>query len=341
MLVFNIMLETSIIEEPFVAALRTYLTGTLHVAVKLEAWKSEASLPLFISKRYRFYRISVARQDCLVMWAADESILGPADIVKHVARVSETFAGVIVYAAGTMNATLRSRLIAQGVAFIVPGNQLYIPQLAMDLREHFRAPQKKRGEHLTPAAQLVLFQHILSCEDAPVTPTQLAEPLGFAPMSIGRAFDKLAQTNLAKVERQGREKLLCFTADRRTLLDLSRTLLRTPARGKHGVRFKKSEPGMLRAGETALAELTNLSPPDKPTYAILATGWQAFFRQHDIEDVNEIDAAEAFIETWHYDPSIFGKDGCVDPLSLHAQFWDHPDERVAQAAADVLERVRW
>lgn len=338
---FKIMLESSIIEEPFVATLRTYLTGTLHVAVKLETWKSEASLPLFITKRYRFYRMSVARQDCLVMLAGDESMLGPADIVKHVSRLSESFPGVVVYAARTMNATLRSRLIAQGVAFIVPGNQLYMPQLAMDLREHFRAPQKKRGEHLTPAAQLVLFHHILSREDAPVTPTQLAEPLGFAPMSIGRAFDKLAQTGLAKVERRGREKVLCFKADRQTLLDLGRSLLRTPARGLHGVRFKRNKPDMLRAGEAALADLTNLSPPEKPSYAILATGWQGFFRQHDIEDVNEIDAAEAFIETWHYDPSIFGKDGCVDPLSLYAQFWDHPDERVAQAAVDVLERVRW
>ena len=31
----------------------------------------------------------------------------------------------------------------------------------------------------------------------------------------------------------------------------------------------------------------------------------------------------------------------VDPLSLNAQFWDHADERVAQAAVDVLERVQW
>lgn len=335
------MLERAATSEPFPTALRTYLADTLHIAVVFQPWAGGARLPVFITKRYRFYQTAIARQPCLVM-ALDAAVdVSPTDIAKHVAQLADAFDGVVIFAAETVSATTRSRLIAQGVAFIVPGNQLYIPQLAMDLRDHFRAPAKKRGEHLSPAAQLVLFHHILFGDDTPMTPTMLAEPLEFAAMSIGRAFDQLAQANLARVEWRGRQKVLHYVADRRMLIDLGRTLLRTPVRGVHGVRFKGERPAMLRAGETALADLTDLAPPERPTYAILATGWHEFFRKHDIEDVNDIDAADALIETWRYDPHTLSRGETVDPLSLHAQFWDHADERVAQAAVDVLERVQW
>lgn len=340
MLVFSTMLDTPTPADPFGAVLRTYLADTLHLAVVPEAWGGGASLPLFIGKRYSFYRITLARRPCLIMAANAEADVRPAEISKHVALVAATYEGVVIYAAGAMSATIRSRLIALGVPFIVPGNQLYIPQLAMDLRDHFRAPAKKRGEHLSPAAQLVLFQHILSGDDTPMTPTLLAAPLAFAAMSIGRAFDQLAQANLARVEWRGRQKVLHYAADRRLLIDMSRTLLRTPVRGVHGVRFKGGRPAMLRAGETALADLTDLAPPERPAYAILATGWREFFRKHDIEGVNDIDAADALIETWRYDPHTLSGGATVDPLSLHAQFRDHADERVAQAAIDVLERVQ-
>jgi hypothetical protein len=51
--------------------------------------------------------------------------------------------------------------------------------------------------------------------------------------------------------------------------------------------------------------------------------------------VNDIDAADALIETWRYDPHTLSRGETVDPLSLHAQFWDHADERVAQAAVST------
>jgi len=335
------MLDKPDFSDPLASALKAYLTETLHAPIEIVPRQGGTDLPVFIGKRYRFYAATIARQPCLIMHLLPDSEASPADIAKNVAKVGGGFDGIVVFASEIMTSTTRSRLIAQGVPFIVPGNQLYIPQLAMDLREHFRAPTKKRRERLTPAAQLVLFHHILIGEDGPTTPSTLAEQLEFAAMSIGRAFDQLAQTNLATIEWRGRQKAIHFNADRRLLLDLSRTLLRTPVRGLHGVRFKSAQPAMLRAGETALSDLTDLAPADRPSYAILATGWHEFFRKHEIESVNDIEAAEAFIETWRYDPHTLSKGKTVDPLSLHAQYWNHPNERVAQAAVDVLETVPW
>lgn len=98
---------------------------------------------------------------------------------------------------------------------------------------------------------------------------------------------------------------------------------------------------MLLAGETALADLTNLATRALPTYAIDATEWQQFFERHGIEDYHYEYEGEAIIETWRYDPAVLSVDSTVDPLSLYARYWNDPDERVAQAANVLLETRAW
>ena len=59
------------------------------------------------------------------------------------------------------------------------------------------------------------------------------------------------------------------------------------------------------------------------------------------EEVDDGATADALLEVWRYDPRSLGDDRIVDPLSLYAQFWDHPDERIAIAADELLQDVLW
>ena len=100
-------------------------------------------------------------------------------------------------------------------------------------------------------------------------------------------------------------------------------------------------PSTKRAGESALAALTDLSPPQQPVEAIHINEWRVLGKVLDIAMVKHKDEASSVLELWHYDPKILSADPIVDPLSLYAQFWDHPDERVAGAAESLLERLEW
>ena len=323
-------------ETRFLKQIEGYLATTLHIEAALEPWNPER-LPLFLTRKYRFYETRIASWRCLVM-AAPAIAETPADLVKHVRQVADVFGGGVVLASETMSASDRRRLIAQGIAFIVPGNQLYIPQLATDLRDHYRKPEPAHGDTLTPVAQAVLFHHALGRHET-ATPTELADVLCYSAMSVGRAFNELAARGLAAVERRGREKTITYTASPWLLIDSAKTLLRHPARGVHGVVFNRARPALMMAGETALGCLTDLTLPALKTYAMPAAGWQDAFTAAGIEAVNDIHEAEAFIEIWRYDPRALADGDTVDPLSLYAQFWDHGDERVAQAAQLLLERL--
>lgn len=344
MLVFRVMLENEADTEKardFANKLQAYLVATLHMPIKLDGWEGGTSLSVFLVRRYRFYGATIADQPCLFMAALDTPDATPTEIAKHVALVAGNFDGIVIYACKQMTSTLRARLVAKGVPFAVPGNQLYIPQLATDLREHFRSPDRARGDFLSPVAQLVLFHYVLRQPYHHATPSMLAGDLNYSAMSIGRAFDELAMRELATVEKLGREKVLTFTDDPRNLIERSKAALRSPVRGVHAVRFKHARPPMFLAGETALAELTNLATRALPTYAIDANEWQSFFEHHGIEDCHYEYEAEAVIETWRYDPAVLSLGSTVDPLSLYARYWDDADERVAQAADALLETRVW
>jgi hypothetical protein len=327
-------------EHGFAGTLERYLGETLHARIRVKPFETVSSLPSFLARSYKLYETRIAGRRCVFV-AAGEAAGKPGDIAKHVALIrSGVKDAVVVFAAPSLSAHNRSRLLGQGIAFVVPGNQLYIPELAMDLREHFRAPRSRTVDGLSPAAQAVLFLHLLRRDEGATTPSAIAERQRYSAMSIGRAFDELAAAGLAETEKRGKERHLRFRGDGRALLEDARDLLRSPVRAVKFICDGHIGPILKRAGESALAELTDLSPPRIDTYAVAAGDWKAVAENSGFVETDEYDAG-FIVETWSYDPAGLSDDPVVDPLSLFAQFKDHGDERVAMAAERLLEKALW
>ncbi len=332
--------DPDMMEHGFAGTLERYLGETLHARIRVKAFNTISSLPSFLARSYKLYETRIAGRRCVFV-AAGEVTGTPSDIAKHVALVhSAVNDAVVVFATPSLSAHNRSRLLGQGIAFVVPGNQLYIPELAMDLREHFRAPRSRTVDGLSPAAQAVLFLHLLRRDEGATTPSAIAERLRYSAMSIGRAFDDLAAAGLAETEKRGKERHLRFRGDGRALLEDARDLLRSPVRAVKFIRDGHIGPILKRAGESALAELTDLSPPRIDTWAVAAGDWKAVAETGGFVETDEYDAA-FIVETWSYDPAGLSDDPVVDSLSLYAQFRDHDDERIAMAVERLLEKALW
>lgn len=312
-----------------------YVGRTLHVPTTVEPCAAPANLPAFIGRSYRFFEAKIAQRKCLLMVSTNE--VSPGDITKQVRVVENETEGTVIVAFSALSARDRSRLISHGVSFIVAGNQFYVPELGMDLREHFKARRSRPTEGLSPAAQAVLFHHVLRRNESATTPSELAQDLRYSAMSIGRAFDDLEADGLAETEKRGRERHLRFRESREDLFGAARTLLRTPVKSQKLV--SGQPPKIMLGGESALATLTALGPPKLDVYVMLATDWKEFAAQHPHGD-DDYDA-DFVVETWSYDPAGLSDGVIADPLSLYAQFWNHEDERVAMAAEELLERVPW
>ncbi len=326
--------------DRFAEALQRYLAEALHDDIQISRFRGRASLPAFIERSYKLYESTIADRPCVFMAAGDQSN-SPTDIAKHISIVRAAFkVALVAYAASSLSAHNRARLIKQRVPFVIPGNQLYMPDLAIDLREHFRASRTINAEALSPAAQAVLLDHLLRSDTLTALPSQIAERLHYSAMSIGRAFDDLVALGLAETETVGRTRHIQFKHTGRKLFDAARSYLISPVRSVKYVKSRINHAGLLVAGESALAELTDLSRPRTPTYALAASSWKAIARDRHLVETEKLDA-ELAIETWSYDPSALSTSGTVDALSLYAQYKDHRDERIAGAAEQLLEHISW
>ena len=320
----------------FAEQLRAYIEITLHQPVRFTHWNGATGLPVFLSQRYDFLTGSISQQPCL--FAVDRGTINvtPVEVSKHLVHIERVFDGIVIYTAQRLSADRRARLIANNVSFVIPGNQLYIPQLALDLREYFRARPKRRQAQFSPVAQALLFYHLLGMP-------QPAEALqgSYSAMSVWRAYEELRQLDLVKISKRGRANWIDLIADPRKLLDMAGPYLRDPARSRKHVGAGSMSAGIMQAGESALAALTDLSPPALPVYAVHYKEWGNVIAESNLRLVKHDEDATSIMELWHYDPKILANAGIVDRLSLYAQFRNHFDERIAKAAEDLLEQISW
>lgn len=324
----------------FPKALERYLEELLHERFEIFPYEAVSGLPAFIGHSYTLFRTEIFGRSVIIV-ANIESSATPAEIAKHVDIVRNATNSMVVFATNSLSAYNRSRLIAQGVPFIVPTNQLYMPELMIDLREHFRAPQRRQTSSLSPTAQAVLFLHMLRPDEtASSSPSDLAKRLNYSAMSVGRAFKELVALGLAESVKHGKERHIQFKTESRQLLDNATPYLRSPVRALKFVQGDAPSALLKLAGEAALAQLTDLAPPRLPTFAVAASEWKAFSHEYGLTETNQ-EEAEFTIETWSYDPKTLSDTSVVDVLSLYAQFRGHRNERVAMAADQVMKNLPW
>ena len=237
MLASDPMLELN--EQPshdLLHAAQLHLRATLHVPAKLRVWGPKNGLPFFLVNGFDYRQTKLFGHTVLLVVPKSEDARNPTGLSKQLGAIQRHFEGILVLVLDHLSAYQRSRLIAESAAFIVPGNQLFIPQLAMDLREHFRRKRDFAGDQLSPVSQALLLRHLnlRTVEDA--RPSDLVETMRYSAMSIGRAFEELEASGLCRVEPRGRSKHILFPEAPRDLFDAAAPRLRllgsVPAGGR-------------------------------------------------------------------------------------------------------------
>jgi hypothetical protein len=320
--------------------LRDYVALVLQVGLEIDKQIVEGSVPSFLMDRYWLVSARLLHRACLLLIPRPGIEETPAVIAKHCNQLRK-FAPdrIVIFVTTSLSAHNRHRLIGQHVSFIIPGNQLFVPDLALDLREHFRVKPEIPSESLSPIAQLLVLASLLGQGLEDETATSLAHRFHYSSMSMGRAFDELSGLGLVELAPVGKYRVIAGTVDRRDLWRNTRAMLRTPVRKKRQVRRPPTHFKAVLAGESALAALTHLASPRTETRAIAASDWKTLAKQFELDQLPAWDEPTIELETWSYDPEILASGGLVDPISLWLSLPDSPDERFTAAKEALLEQV--
>ena len=325
-------------EKTLLATATSYVEHILQTPLIVDGPAASAKLPAFLTQRYVLVEGEILGRPCILMLGTRLHDDTPATIAKHRDVIRRQSPGrVVILVIERLSNHNRHRLISQHVPFIVPGNQLFVPELAVDLREHFRSERDAPADGLTPTAQLIVLAVLMGRIGSETTPSQLASQFRYSAMSMGRAVTELAALALADTEVAGRFRHLRFTLPREALWSRARPHLRTPVRKRRRVRRPPQGLALPLAGETALAEKTDLSFPRIETRAMAASEWKAFATRYELDQPVSWDEPVIELETWTYDPLLLGDDNLVDTISLYLSLPDTTDDRI-EAAKDALLR---
>ena len=319
---------------------KRYLSDTLGITVTLSKPANVGSLPFFLQDSYDLYQVGLLNEDFIVLASKNDNEPTPATIHKHIDIVNQQLRMKAVFLHSSISSFNRKRLIEYKAPFVIPGNQMYLPDLGIDLREYFIKKRSKTAI-FGPSTQAVILYALTKKMTEPVTPTQLAEELGYSRMAMTRSLDEIESAELAKVSIMGRKRLVHFDKSRRELWGKALPHLKTPVRKNVWLKTLIDELSVCEAGLTALACYSMLAPPKKQVYAAPAKDWKDIKRKYPHEIISYPDEAGCELEVWSYSPDLFANGKIVDQFSLYLSLRDIKDERVESAMEEMMEGIEW
>lgn len=322
-----------------------------HAAVSPMGRDDLNRLPVYINETYRLYKTVLFDTEVVLVYPGPDAELSILQTEKHIRQITTLLNRKAVLVPENVQAYHRKRLIEKRISFIVPGKQMYLPDLLVDLRDPCDRPAAKQARaSLLPSAQFLLIYHLLhrrstwQLEEHPFK--EIARRMGYTPMAITNAVDDLKYHELVAVKGD-KEKQIRFRYDRQELwnLALQQNLLVNPVLKTVFVDEKPKDLFLLQSNVSALPEYTDLGDQRQMYFAIEKTVYYGLQKTNGLVNPNEYEGNVA-LEIWKYDPLPLATEldndrAVVDPLSLYLSVRESHDERIEMALNQLTENRIW
>lgn len=324
-----------------------YLNEVLGINVTANpiAKSNQGQLPMYLIEIFNLYNINLFNKDVVFAELKNEEGLSILQIEKQLQQIHKQLNKIVVIVLKNIKAYNRKRLIEKQINFIVPGKQMYLPDLLIDLRESYPRDNAQK-ETLIPSAQLLIIYQILSddlnwkIQEHPFK--DIAQKFGYTPMTITKAINNLKSHSLIDVIG-AKEKFIRFRYDKKALWEKLKkdNLFVNPVIKTVYVDEKPKGLSLLKSNISALSTFTDLNPSNQAYYAIEKDEFYRLQKSNQLVNQNPSEGKYA-LEIWKYKPlSIISNMTVVDPLSICLSMQDKSDERIEMALDQVLKRYIW
>ena len=324
--------------RPIFEEFQTYCRELLGVRPTTTAWKAAHALPIILREAYDLCEARILNTSLLLAADKRKEEVPPGVVKKQFVQLAKRWDQNIVYMRPSITSFNRQRLIRSQIPFVVPGTQMYLPMLGMDLRERFAAA-KKRELSLSPSTQVLILYLLNHGTQGEFTPGVLAKVLGYTAMTLTRAFAELELHKIGTQTKARKVRKLSFLESRKDLWKKALPLLRSPMKERHFVEGNPRPFRLMTAGLTALARSSMLDEPASPVYACDGSRWKEL--KHELKEIPYAEEGAVQLEVWRYRPELLTTGNTVDPFSLYLTLKDEVDERVLAALDLTIENIQW
>jgi hypothetical protein len=307
-----------------------------------------SKLPMYATQLYKIYTTRLLDTELLLVQLVNANNLSIAQTEKQIRNLNKLFNKTVVLILDHVVSYNRSRLIKKKVNFIVPGKQLFLPEMLVDLKEGDAIKSSlKEKQNLIPSAQVMVLYQILGLSKfwdiEEKSFKEIALKLNYSPMAISKAVGNLQTLDLVTIAGE-KEKYIQFNYDKVKLWEKieENDFWNYPV-------FKRVYIDELPMGvktwdcnTSALSEYSDMNQSRQNYVAIGRREYNKLNKQNLFINANPTEGNYC-MEVWKYNPGILSHTAIiteliVDPLSLYLTLKNIPDERIEMALEQIKKK---
>lgn len=301
-----------------------------------------AGLPVYLTLAYDIRELHLLGQTLTVALPNAKARRGLAQLTKDRALLSSKLGSDVVLLLPDVRSYERRQLVQKHIPFIVPGRQLFLPMLFVDLRETFGSRTSPQRSVMGWSAQMIILRHLLDGDVSGQPLTNVASVLGYSAMAVTYGVNELVALELCTKHTQGRAKTVQFGFSSKALWENALPHMRSPVKRRFFASVSDLQlPGALDAGLTALSQVTDLAYVGQKIVALPHKDIGRMVTDGALNKREYEDDAATIVEGWAYTPQQLSHGPAVDELSLYLSLKDDADDRVQMALANMMERREW
>ena len=290
-------------------------------------------LPSALSQEYELYQAEILGVKVVMLKSINDDDFTPKQLYKVEERALKIFSDPIIFILSRIIPYNRRRLILHRINFIIPGTQMFIPTLLLDLGRMVAAKHPKL-KTLTPLAQQITLYHLQINSLNGKTSKELLELLPAKYITMTRALNYLSELNILTLSHE-KERKITFITSGEELWKMVEPLMSSPIKRVLHCCDELAEKLSVTSYTNALAAYYSQEQKEEMHYAIFSD---------DVEKLTSIldkENGDNRVEIWKYCPIPLSQNGIVDRLSLYLILRDSEKEKIRLRATALLDDIRW
>ena len=317
--------------------LTKYLRKVLDVHAYVLPLMVNLDLPFFLIDRYTFLRGNIL-DNKIVFILEKNTHSSISTIIKDIHTIERTYKLPIVIVHNTITRYRASKYIDERISYVVFGEQIYMPFIAIAYEEKRREKKVEQIKKFSPATQAVYLYFLYN--NKKITAYNIAQHFSYSLMTASRALSDLCRLNLITFDLSGKTGRL---KSYRRINDpdyfkSGRKFLVNPIRFIYQPRSKKNIANSMSAGLSALAKKTMLNPPNYEVRAVPPMQRMEIETTALDEDYMQF---QMEIQIWKYDPRKLSETDMVDDVSLMLTLETEQNERVVDELKKLMRANKW
>lgn len=315
----------------------TRMTG--FVATKEESTVDKKGLPFIVTGSFDMAFVYIDSHKFVLLIPVSGIEFTGGVFVKRIAMVEQALEISCLLALNEINPDMRRTLISNHINFIVADRQLYLPSLFLFLTERGLGIKKQMQEMLSPAAQFIIFYHLIKESLDGLKLNEISLKVGYALKTVSNAITELTYAEVCEIiHPDKRTKIVHFNKLPKNIWVKLQPRLSSPIANVYYIDSTSLlvDAPVCYSYDSALSRTTMITHPAYDTYAIERTN--PLIKQLQEKGQLHIGEGNIKLETWKYSPLLLATGGIADPLSLWMCYREEDDERVDGELERLIEK---